>query len=134
VGYFGNLDKKLQAQNLRRKGYSYPHIQDVLGVPKSTLSGWCRDIALTEEQALELFKNKLKGAAKGRVIGAKRQQERRLREIENLLIEGRKEIGELTKRDRFIVGVALYVAEGTKTDKACNFSNSDPKLITFMAS
>ena len=32
-----------------------------MGVPKSTLSGWCRDIALTEEQALELFKNKLKG-------------------------------------------------------------------------
>jgi len=28
---------------------------------------------------------------------------------------------------------ALYAAEGTKTDKACNFSNSDPLLIKFMA-
>jgi len=133
VGYFGNLEKKLQAQKLRRKGYSYPQIQKILNVPKSTLSGWCRDIALTEKQALKLFNNKLRGAAKGRIIGAKRQQARRLKEIQDMMFEGRREVGTLLAKDRFIAGISLYSAEGTKTDKSCSFSNSDPKLIKFMA-
>ena len=72
MGYFGNLDLKLNAQKLRRKGLSYSEIQRIINVPKGTLSGWCRDVALTEKQALRLFKNKLKGSARGRIIGAKR--------------------------------------------------------------
>ncbi len=133
MGYFGNLEKKIQAQELRRKGYSYSQIKKVIDVPKGTLSGWCRDIVLTEEQALKLFGNKLKGAAKGRIIGAKRQQARRLKEIQDMMFEGAKEIGALSCRDKFLIGVALYAAEGTKTDKACSFSNSDPLLIKFMS-
>ena len=133
MGYVGNPEKKLQAQKLRRKGYSYPQIQKILSVPKSTLSGWCRDVALTEDQALKLFKNKLKGAAKGRIIGAKRQQARRLKEIQEMFNDGKSEIGILTERERFITGISLYVAEGTKTDKHCSFANSDPRLIRFMS-
>lgn len=132
MGYFGNLEKKTQAQNLRRRGYSYSQIRKIIDVPKGTLSGWCRDIALTEDQALKLFGYKLKGAAKGRIIGAKRQQAKRLKEIKDLMTEGTKEIGYLSTRDRFLAGVCLYSAEGTKTDKSCNFANSDPKLIKFM--
>ena len=133
MGYFGNLEKKLQAQKLRREGFSYSEIQRIVKVPKSTLSGWCRDVAITEEQALRLFKNKLKGAAKGRIIGAKRQQAKRLKQIREMLVEGRTEVGKLSARDRFIAGISLYSAEGTKKDKACNFSNSDPLLIKFMS-
>lgn len=133
MGYFGNLEKKLQAQQLRKRGFSYSEIQRVVQVPKSNLSGWCRDIAITEKQALRLFNNKLKGAAKGRIIGAKRQQARRLKQIEELLTEGRAEVGILSVRDRFIAGVSLYSAEGTKTDASCGFSNSDPLLIKFMS-
>jgi len=133
MGYFGNLEKKLQAQKLRKKGYSYSQIQKQLKVPKSTLSGWCRDIALTEKQALKLFNNKLKGAAKGRIIGAKRQQQKRIKETKKLLNQGIKDIGKLTKKEQFIAGICLYAAEGTKTDKQCSFSNSDPKLIKFMS-
>jgi len=133
VGYFGNLEKKLKAQKLRRRGFSYSEIQKVINVPKSTLSGWCRDIALTEKQALRLFKNKLSGSARGRIIGAKRQQAKRLKQIADMLVEGQKEVGKLSNRNRFIAGIALYAAEGTKTDKKCSFSNSDPKLIKFMS-
>lgn len=134
MGYTGDLSKKLQAQKLRKNGLSYSEIQKVVDVPKSTLSGWCRDVALTEEQALRLFKNKLEGSARGRIIGAKRQQAKRLKQISDMLAEGKKEVGTLSKRDRFIVGIALYAAEGTKKDKAGCFSNSDPLLVKFMAS
>lgn len=133
MGYVGYLKAKLQAQSLRRKGLSYKEIQRIIFVSKGTLSGWCRDIALNEKQALRLFNNKLRGSARGRIIGAKRQQERRLKQITDLLIDGKKEIGKLSARDRFIAGIALYAAEGTKKDKACNFSNCDPKIIKFMA-
>lgn len=133
MGYFGNLEKKLQAQKLRKKGLSYSEIQRIVKVPKSNLSGWCRDIAITEKQALRLFKNKLKGAAKGRIIGAKRQQARRLKHIGELLAEGRAEVGMISARDRFVAGISLYSAEGTKADASCGFSNSDPFLIKFMS-
>lgn len=133
MGYFGNLEAKIRAQKLRGKGLSYKEIQKIIYIPKSTLSDWCRNIALTEKQALRLFKNKLKGSAKGKIIGAKRQQAKRIREIKKLFKEGKKEVGRISKRDRFIAGISLYIAEGTKADKAVNFSNSDPKLVKFMS-
>lgn len=133
MGYVGNLEWKIKAQELRKKGLSYNEILKIVPVPKSTLSGWCRDIALNEKQALRLFKNKLSGSAKGRIIGAKRQQAKRLNQIQELLEKGRGEIGHLSKRDRFISGISLYAAEGTKRDKMCSFANSDPQLIFFMS-
>lgn len=133
MGYFGYLEKKLRAQELRKKGLSYLEIQKIVDIPKSTLSGWCRDVAITEEQALRLFKNKLKGAARGRIIGAKRQQAKRLNEIKDMLTAGKSEVGRLSERDKFIAGICLYAAEGTKRDKVCNFANSDSLLIKFMA-
>lgn len=131
MGYFGYLEKKLQAQRLRKKGLSYSEIQKIVTIPKSTLSGWCRDIALTEEQALRLFKNKLKGSARGRIIGAKRVQAKRLKQIADMLVEGKNEVGELSRRDRFLAGVAFYAAEGGKT-RSVQFANSDPLMIEFM--
>jgi len=131
MGYVGNLEAKLKAQTLRRKGFSYSEIQKIILVPKSTLSGWCRDIALTEKQALRLFKNKLKGSARGRIIGAKRQQAKRLNQIKELHFEGKKQVGRLNKRDRFIAGIALYAGEGTKATGPA-FANTDPVAIKFM--
>lgn len=127
------MEAKIKAQELRRKGLSYSEIQKSVPVPKSTLSGWCRDIFPTEKQALRLLGKKLKGAARGRLIGAKRQQAKRINQIKKLLEDGKKEVGLLSKRDRFIAGICLYAAEGAKRDKYCSFSNSDPKLIKFMA-
>jgi hypothetical protein len=134
MGYFGYLELKQKSQKLRKKGFSYNEINNQLHVSKSTLSNWCKDIALTKEQAFRLFNNKLKGSAKGRIIGAKRQQEEKIKKINNLLIQGKKEVGKLNKKSRFMVGIALYVAEGTKSEKSPGFANSDPKIIKFMRS
>lgn len=133
MGYVGNIEERIKVQELRRRGFSYGEIQKVVPVQKSTLSGWCRDIILTNIQVARLARNKALGANKGRLIGARRQQAKRLKQIQELLEKGRGEVGHLSARDRFIAGISLYVAEGTKTDKACNFSNSDVRLIKFMA-
>jgi len=133
MGYYGFLEKKIKAQNLREKGLSYTEIQKIINVPKSTLSSWCRDIFLNERQLNRLLENKLKGSERGRIIGAKKQQEKRLEQIKQMLFDGKREVGILSKRDRFIAGISLYVAEGTKKDKVCCFANSDPVLIKFMS-
>ncbi len=132
MGYTGKLKEKNIAIELRKKGLSYSQIKKQVNVSKDTLSRWCRDIALSVEQTEELLKRKLKGSEKGRIIGAKKNHERRVAEINLLRAKGEKEVGKLTKRDRFLIGVALYAGEGTKGENQTVFSNSDPKLIKFM--
>lgn len=130
MGYSGKLEEKQIAIELRKKGLSYKQILQKVNVSKDSVSRWCRDIILTPEQMEELLHRKLKGSEKGRIIGAKKNQEKRTKEIETMLNEGINEIGELSKRDRFLIGIALYAGEGGK--KNLQFANSDPKIINFM--
>ncbi|OGM09112.1 hypothetical protein A2Z67_05895 [Candidatus Woesebacteria bacterium RBG_13_36_22] len=132
MGYFGKIEEKQRAIKLRNRGLSYSEIQETVKVSKDTLSRWCRDVLLSLEQIERLQKRKLQGAERGRVIGAKRQQERRLKEIKFFIDKGKKDIGNLNKRDRFLVGISLYAAEGGKRDSSIEFSNSDPKIIKFI--
>lgn len=133
MGYAGKLAEKLRAQELRRKGLSYKEIRKEIRVSKSTLSHWCRDIVLTPKQLERLYKRKEFGQLKGSVIAAKNKQRARFKEVEKLRKAGVKEVGKLSKRDKFIAGIALYVADGDKYDDCSfGFSNSDPRLIKFM--
>lgn len=132
MGYFGKLEDKLQAQELRRKGLSYKEILQTLHVSKSTISLWCRDIELTEEQKLRLLNNKEFGQRKGSQVAAYNKRIKRIKRTEKIREEAIKELGNLAHRDKFISGIALYAAEGDKTDGKGGFSNSDPKLIKFM--
>jgi len=134
MGYSGYLFLKNKARKLRKKGFSIRSIQKKVKVSKSTISIWTRDIKLTKKQLLKLYKSKKVGQLKGSIIGAKNQQKTRIEKTKELNKLGRKEIGRLSKRDRFIIGIGLYSAEGTKGDRYCAFANSDPKLISFMCS
>lgn len=133
MGYSGKLAEKLAAQELRRQGLSYKEILQKIDVAKGTLSDWCKEIALTEAQQLRLLNNASIGQRKGSMVAANNKRNRRLERIANIRNEAEKEIGKLSKRDRFISGVALYAAEGNKSDRSGGFTNSDPKLIKFMA-
>lgn len=132
MGYAGKLEEKRLAIKLRRKGLSYSEIQKKVPVSKDTLSRWCRDVILTLEQMERLRQKSLKGAEKGGIIGAKRQQRDRIRRTKGLLKEGKKEVGLLSVRDRFVAGIALYLGDGLKSDREVGFSNSNPRIIRFM--
>ena len=133
MGYFGKLDEKLRAEELRRKGLSYREILLHIHVSKDTLSRWFRDIELTEEQKQRLLKNKQFGQRKGSIIAAENKRARRSARIREIFQEAEKELGLLTKRDKFIAGMMLYAGEGEKGDRgSVGFANSDPKLIKFM--
>lgn len=132
MGFYGKLEEKTLAIKLRKKGYSYNQILQRVSVSKGTVSLWCRDINLTLKQTEVLLKRKLKGAEKGRFITASNKKRIRLDQIKKYKNEGINEIGKLNKRDRFMVGVALYAGEGSK--KSLGFANSDPLIIICMMS
>jgi hypothetical protein len=58
-------------------------------------------------------------------------RDRRLAEIAVLDAAGREQVGQLSDEALFIAGIALYAAEGSKTDGAVSFPNSDPRMIAF---
>jgi hypothetical protein len=134
MGYAGKLEEKKLALQLRRQGLSYNEIRKKVPVSKDTLSRWCRDVILRPSQLERLRQRRLTGAQRGRIIGAKKQQADRIRRTKKLLGRGKKEIGLMSRRDRFIAGVALYLGDGLKGDKSVGFSNSNPKIIALMMS
>jgi transcriptional regulator with XRE-family HTH domain len=132
MSYAGKLNLKLEAQRLRKNGLSIKEIEKRLNVSRSSISLWVRDVKLTEEQLNKLYSNKKTGQLKGCIIAAKNKIKAREELTKRLLREGLNEIGPLSERDKFITGVAMYFAEGSKGDKNVSFSNSDPLSIKFM--
>jgi len=132
MGYFGKLEEREKAIGFRKRGFSYNEIQKRVPVSKSTLSLWCRNVVISEKQAIELIEKRKRGADKGRMISAKRQQKKRIERTKKLLMRGKSETGRLLKRDRFIAGIALYAGDGLKGDKQVGFSNSNAAIVKFM--
>lgn len=68
--YMAKFKEKLKAREFRRKGVSIIEIAKKLGVSKGSVSLWCQDIRLTDEQKNKLQAGSIKGGYKGRMIGA----------------------------------------------------------------
>ena len=117
---------------MRTKGKSVIVIARKLGIAKSTVSVWVRDIILSIEQLETLRQHSLIGRERGRILGALAQKNKRIKLQKECNKEGIKNIGQLTKRELMLAGVSLYWAEGTKKSRQVRFCNSDPDLINFM--
>jgi hypothetical protein len=133
MGYVGKLEEKMKAQELRKQGLSYGNIMQQIHVSKDTISRWCRDIELTEDQKRKLLENKMFGQRKGSIVAADNKRKARVIRTEIIFKDAKIELGKLSKRDRFIAGIALYSGEGFKNDGRGGFANSDPILVRFMS-
>ncbi len=123
---------KIKARELRRTGVSILEISRQLSIAKSTVSLWCRDIFLTEDQKETLLKNKSWAGSRGRLLGAEANRQKRENTIEQSKAWAGSLLGAMNQRDLLITGVALYWAEGSKTDRRFIFVNSDPAMILVM--
>ena len=121
MGYRGKLAEQQQARQLRRTGLPLAEIATRLGVSKSSVSLWVRDVAFEP----------LLRPPRGRRRDPNALQRRRQAEIDRLVEEGRARIGRLTEREFLVAGVALYAGEGSKRDRAVKFANTDPRMILF---
>lgn len=123
---------RLEARRLRSEGDSIKKIARDLNVSTSTASLWCRDIKLSSTQILQLEKNSKDPYYGRRLSYALKQQLNRKIVSEKIRSEAVKTVGSLSDREKLIVGVALYWAEGFKKDKMVGFANTDPAMIRFV--
>ncbi|OGZ66146.1 MAG: hypothetical protein A3C50_01490 [Candidatus Staskawiczbacteria bacterium RIFCSPHIGHO2_02_FULL_43_16] len=126
--------EKIKAIELRKKGNSIGEIAQEIGVSKSIVSKWCRDIALTKTQIGNLHEKMKIGSYKGRMNFLEKIRKIRKDETARLGEEGKREIGKISRRDLLVGGIALYWAEGTKSPNAeeTSFSNSNPGMILWI--
>jgi len=121
-------EEKKIARSLRKKGWSLNEIRRKLKVAKSSVSFWVRDIKLTFIQREGLSKKGIKKDVIERRRKTRLMNENNKRQI--IIDKAKKEISSLSKKELRIMGIALYWAEGSKTQRgSVQLSNSDPKLI-----
>ncbi|PIZ00855.1 hypothetical protein COY62_00860 [bacterium (Candidatus Howlettbacteria) CG_4_10_14_0_8_um_filter_40_9] len=114
---------KEEATNLREKGYSYNMISEKLGLSKSTLSDWLKEIPFSPNKEV------LKRVKMGQMKSAISKQNKRIAQIKEKKEEAKIEIGRLSIRDLLILGVGIYLGEGTKLNESIRIINSDPDII-----
>ena len=124
MGYRGKLAERQQARQLRRTGLPLAEIAARLGVSKSSVSLWVRDVEFEPRPPV----------ARGRRRAPNALQRRKQAEIDRLLEEGRSRIGRLSEREFLVAGVALYAGEGSKGDGSIRFVNSDPRMVALFCS
>jgi hypothetical protein len=112
-----------KAIDLRKKGYSYGMIREEMGLAKSTLSDWVSKIPYkpNSETLKRVQKAKLKSA-----IFKSRQKIKEINEMQEI---ASKELGEISQRDILLLGIGLYLGEGTKSGEVVGLVNSDPSII-----
>lgn len=122
MGYRGKVVEQRRACELRAQAWTLQQIADDLGVAKSSVSLWVRDVAFVARPS---------SRTAAQLRGPHVLQRRKQQEIEQLLADGRQRIGRLSDRDLLIAGIALYAGEGAKTDGQVKFSNSDARQVDF---
>jgi predicted transcriptional regulator len=122
-----------QARELRVQGLSYEEIAGVLGVSKSSVSLWVRDLPRPPHLSYEESRKRSAEGAR-RYWAAQRPIREARRESERAAAAAG--IGALSRREILIAGAIAYWCEGAKSKphNPCErvvFINSDPRLIQF---
>lgn len=122
------------AKKMRLAGMSYNEINRELGLSKSTLSLWFRNLRLSQRAMRRLSSRVREGSLRGLINKNKQQTQRAEERRVKINTLARREVRKLTKRDLFIAGIALYLGEGTKRGEnhQVGFANSDPAVIKIM--
>ncbi len=125
----GRWDRAELGRALRRLGLSYGEIREQIPVPKGTLSGWCREIRLSQDQAVAIKERT------GSQIGVPRdtQWKRRL-EVERIQTEARVFALNSLPDPLWVAGTVLYWGEGSKTTRKLELANADPRALRLFMS
>lgn len=117
---------KQKAINYRKEGYSYNIISEKLSLSKSTVSYWLKDIDYKpNEKVLIRIKENLKKFT----LYNQQKGLQRLKEREEIKRKAAEKIKNVSKRELWFIGSALYLAEGNKKNKEIRITNSDPRVI-----
>lgn len=109
--------------DLRRQGYSYTYISERTGIRKSTLSDWLHNVEYHPNQEI------IDRIGKARAASGRVKHLQKLRTIEEARRIAISDIGKLNRRDLFMLGIGLYIGEGSKTSNIIRVINSNPEII-----
>jgi hypothetical protein len=117
-----------RARELRTLGWTYNRIQAELGCSKSSVSLWVRDLPTPEPTCTPEEQRARMNAGLARLRSAQDQERQATKAAAAAAV------GELSDRELFFTGVALYWAEGAKDKphrrtEVLQFINSDPNVI-----
>ncbi|MEU5579797.1 hypothetical protein ABZ791_27255 [Streptomyces huasconensis] len=121
-------DLRERARELRLQGWTYDQIQVELGCSKSSISLWVRDLPKPERRRTREEASAI--ARRGWEATLRRREEERQKTRSAAALD----VGTLTARELFLLGVGLYWAEGAKSkpyrpQERVDFMNSDPDMI-----
>jgi len=105
---------------LRADGRTLADIADVLGVAKSSVSLWVRDVPHERSQRRASLTRKPHAQHLAKVA-----------EIAECDRRGVERIGVLSAEAFLVAGVALYAGEGAKRDGKVTFANTDARMVHF---
>jgi transcriptional regulator with XRE-family HTH domain len=124
--------EKEEAIALRKRGMSIGEIARKLLVSKSTASGWCRDISLSSEAISKIAKKGKEKSIEGLMRYSESVRQQRIKNTQVSMKKGATELGHLSDRDVYCIGLGIYWGEGYKTgNQEFGFTNSDPQMISF---
>ena len=126
-------DLHARARELRAQGLDYEEIAGALGVSKSSVSLWVRDMPRPARLSYEECR---KRCAEGSRLYWEAERPAREAKREAVRAAAAGQIGPLSKREVLIAGAIAYWCEGAKSkphklSERVVFINSDPGLITF---
>ncbi len=117
---------KEKAILLRKQGYSYTYIQTKIPVAKSTLSEWLTDIQFIPNTYT------IQTIGKARVASGVYKNKQKILNLIKAKDFAKKDMQYFSKRDRYMVGLGVYIGEGSKTTNFSKISSSDSRIIYFM--
>jgi transcriptional regulator with XRE-family HTH domain len=126
-------DLHARARELREQGLDYKEIAAALGVSKSTVSLWVRDMPRPERLSYEECRTR---SAEGSRLYWEAERPAREARREEVRATAAGQIGALSQREILIAGAIAYWCEGAKSKphrrhEHVVFINSDPELIKF---
>ncbi len=120
MGNAGKFVERARARELRAQSWTLQAIANDLGVAKSSVSLWCRDIIDFTPNP----RNRGHSSMKPHPMRVKR-----LAEVDRCQREAVALIGMLTEREFLMYGLGLYHGEGSKTDGVVKVTNTSPQIL-----
>jgi transcriptional regulator with XRE-family HTH domain len=120
MGYRGKVELQEKARLMRAEGRTLQDIATTLGVSKSSVSLWVRDIPFVPGPRQPSINRR-----------PHPQQLAKVAEIAECNRAGVERIGMLSTNAFLAAGVALYAGEGSKTEGKVLFANTDSQMVGF---
>lgn len=121
---------------LRKKGYTYPEIEEKIHVPRATLSGWLQGIPLSKQAKLKILVRKRKNLSRAREKAVAFHITKNQNERESILKERQGVMNKIhwTKDIKEILLGVLYLGEGSKARCFIGLGNSNSHIMKMFVS